>query len=243
MKTTVAATILGIAAIVCMVILGKSYTYKYTSTETISVTGLAEKNFTSDQIVWSGSYSRKMSDLKSAYQLLKQDEMEIRNYLKQQGVSEQEAIFSAVNIEREFDTKFDSEGKQAGIVFSGYNLRQSVTVDSKEIQKIEQLSRKATELIERGIEFNSAAPSYYYSKLSELKIDLLAKASADARSRAETIARNSGSSLGKTRKASMGVFQITGQNSNEDYSYGGVFNTSSKHKTASITVRVEYAVK
>src|SRR5690606_24398673 len=105
------------------------------------------------------------------------------------------------------------------------------------------LSRKATELIERGIEFNSAAPSYYYSKLSELKIDLLAKASADARSRAETIARNSGSSLGKTRKASMGVFQITGQNSNEDYSYGGVFNTSSKHKTASITVRVEYAVK
>jgi len=41
----------------------------------------------------------------------------------------------------------------------------------------------------------------------------------------------------------MGVFQITGQNSNENYSYGGTFNTTSKNKTASITLRTEYAVK
>lgn len=40
----------------------------------------------------------------------------------------------------------------------------------------------------------------------------------------------------------MGVFQITGKNSNEDYSYGGVFNTSSKEKTASITLKVDYQV-
>ena len=59
----------------------------------------------------------------------------------------------------------------------------------------------------------------------------------------ETIAKNSGSSLGGIKKASMGVFQITGQNSNEDYSSGGVFNTSSKNKTASITMKIEYAVK
>jgi len=38
----------------------------------------------------------------------------------------------------------------------------------------------------------------------------------------------------------MGVFQITGKNNNEEYSYGGSFNTSSRLKTASITLRVEY---
>ncbi|RYY46539.1 MAG: DUF541 domain-containing protein, partial [Chitinophagaceae bacterium] len=130
---------------------------------------------------------------------------------------------------------------QIGSDFTGYNLKQSVTVDSKNIEKVERISREVTELIESGIEFNSSAPSYYYTRLSELKIDLLAKATADARLRAETIAKNSGSGLGATRKASMGVFQITGQNSNEDYSYGGVFNTSAKNKTASITVKMEYA--
>jgi len=70
----------------------------------------------------------------------------------------------------------------------------------------------------------------------------LAKASADARKRAEIIADNSKSSVAKVKKASMGVFQITGQNSNEDFSYGGAFNTASREKTASITIRMEYQV-
>jgi uncharacterized protein len=41
----------------------------------------------------------------------------------------------------------------------------------------------------------------------------------------------------------MGVFQITGRNTNEDYSYGGAFNTTSKEKTASITLKVDYQVR
>jgi hypothetical protein len=242
MKNYIGAIIIALAAIVCFYMLGNAYKYKFTSTETVSVTGLAEKDFTSDQIVWKGSYSRKMMDLKSAYSLLKEDEGKIRNYLKAKGVADAEMVFSAVSIDKDFTTKFDGEGKQIGSEFTGYNLRQSVTVDSKDIDKVEKISREVTELIESGIEFNSAPPSYFYTKLSELKVDLLAKASADARQRAETIAKNSGSGLGKTRNAAMGVFQITGQNSNEDYSYGGVFNTTSRNKTASITIRMEFAI-
>ena len=66
--------------------------------------------------------------------------------------------------------------------------------------------------MEKGIELNSNAPEYYYTKLNELKIDLLAKASADARVRAKTIAENSNASLSGIKKANMGVFQITGKN-------------------------------
>ncbi len=152
-------------------------------------------------------------------------------------------VFSAINIDKEFNTRYDENGKQIGNDFTGYNLKQKVIVDSKNIDKVEKISREITELIQTGIELNSTAPSYYYTKLSELKIDLLAKASADAKLRGETIAKNAGSSLGKIKKATMGVFQITGQNSNEDYSYGGVFNTSSKNKTASITMKIDFAVE
>jgi hypothetical protein len=73
-------------------------------------------------------------------------------------------------------------------------------------------------------------------------MDLLAKASADGKQRAEIIAKNAGSSLGKLKKATLGVFQITGKNSDEDYTYGGAFNTSSLNKTGSITIRMEFAV-
>jgi uncharacterized protein len=242
MRTIAAITIGSIAFILAFLLVANAYKFKFNSLENITVTGSAEKDFVSDQIVWTGSYTRKAMDLKSAYALLKQDEAQIRNYLSAKGLPPNGVVFSAINIDKEFSPRFDENGRQTGNEFSGYSLRQNVTVDSREIEKVEKISREVTELIETGIEFNSSSPSYYYSKLSELKIDLLAKASADARLRAETIAKNAGGSLGQIRKATMGVFQITGQNSNEEYSYGGVFNTSSKHKTATITMKVDFAV-
>lgn len=243
MKNYVSPIAIAIAIIAGVLLLANAYKYKYKATETITVTGLAEKDFISDQIVWTGNYSRKTMDLKSAYSQLKEDESKIRNYLKGKGVTDAEMVFSAVSIDKEFSSRYDENGRITGSEFNGYNLKQDVTVESKDIEKVEKISREITELIESGIEFNSSSPSYYYTKLSELKIDLLAKASADAKQRAETIAKNSGSRLGNIKKATMGVFQITGQNSNEDYSYGGAFNTSSKNKTASITIRIDYAVK
>lgn len=242
MKNYITPLIIALAIIAGVFVLGNAYKYKFKTNETISVTGLAETNFVSDQIVWTGNYSRKTMDLRSAYSQLKEDEKKIRGYLKNKGVGDNEMVFSAVSIDKEFSSRYDDNGRMTGSEFTGYNLRQTVTVDSKDIEKVEKISREVTELIESGIEFNSSSPSYYYTKLSELKIDLLAKASADAKTRAETIAKNSGSSLGSIKKATMGVFQITGQNSDEDYSYGGAFNTSSKNKTASITIRIDYAV-
>ncbi|HPG11679.1 MAG TPA: SIMPL domain-containing protein [Chitinophagaceae bacterium] len=243
MKNYIAPLIIAIGVVLAFWLVAGAYKYKYKAAETITVTGLAEKDFTSDQIVWKGNYSRKTMDLKTAYAQLKADEGKIKAYLKSKGVADTEMVFSAVTIDKDFRYLYDANGRNTGTEFTGYNLKQNVTVDSREIEKVEKISREVTELIESGIEFNSSSPSYYYSKLSELKVDLLANASADAKERASTIAKNSGSGLSKIKKATMGVFQITGKNSDEDYTYGGVFNTSSKNKTASITVRIEYAVK
>ena len=128
-------------------------------------------------------------------------------------------------------------------VFNGYSLRQRVKIESRDIEKVENISRQVTELIETGIEFNSIPPSYYYTKLADLKMNLLAQASADAMQRAQTIAESANSKLDKLKKSSMGVFQITGRNSNEEFSYGGSYNTSERNKTASITIRMEYGVE
>ena len=243
MKNNVKFIIAASTIIISALILSNAYKYKFKQSETITVTGLAEKDFLSDQIVWSGSYSRKSMDLKAAYSILKQDEKDLKTYFSNKGIKSDEIVFSAIGIEKEFTSRYNQDGNITGNDFSGYKLTQTVTIDSKDLEKVEKISREVTELIEQGIEFNSSSPSYYYSKLSELKIDLLAKASADAKLRAETIAKNSGSSLGVIKNASMGIFQITGKNSNEDYSYGGALNTSSKNKTASITIKIDYAVK
>ena len=124
----------------------------------------------------------------------------------------------------------------------GYQLSQSLEIESADVKKVEELSRSITELMNKGVQFYSETPRYYYTKMADLKIEMIRKATEDARLRAETIATNSGSDLGDLKSANMGVFQITGQNSNEDYSWGGAFNTADKNKTASITMRLLYEV-
>lgn len=234
--------IAGVSVIVASLIFSKGYNHKYKMNETISVTGLSEVDFMSDLIVWGGSFGRTALDLKTAYASLKTDEQEIRSYLNKKGIPDSFIVFSSVSMTKNFNRKFDEHGNEISADFSGFTLVGNVRVESGQIEQVEKMSREITELLEIGIELNSNAPEYYYTKLNALKIDLLAKASADANKRAETIASNSGSSLGKIKKAQMGVFQITGKNSNEDYSFGGSFNTSSKEKTASITLKVDYSI-
>ena len=242
MRNYLAPLIIAIAIILAFFIAASAYKYRFRSAEIITVTGLSEKDFSSDQIVWRGTFSRQGFELKEAYAALKRDEIEIKRYLNAVGIPDSNIVFSSVDVQRAYDTRYDENGRTTGNVFNGYNLTGNVTVDSRNIPVVEKLSREITGLLEKGIELNSIPPSYYYSKLNELKIDLLAKAAQDAQLRAETIAEHSKVDLGNLKKANMGVFQITGKNSNEDYSYGGVFNTSSKEKTASITLKVEYGV-
>ena len=238
----ITAVIIGLAFIIGLFIIGRAYQSRSKAMETIKVTGSAEKDFNSDLVVWKGNYSRKSMDLKSAYAQLKVDENTIRAYLSGKGIQNSEMVFSSININKEFNYRTDENGRSLGQQFSGYNLIQNVRIESQNVDKIDQLSREATELIEKGIEFNSSAPLFYYTKLTEIKMDLLAQSSADGKQRAEIIAKNAGSILGKLRNANLGVFQITGKNTDEDYSYGGTFNTSSRNKTGSITIRMEFAV-
>lgn len=239
-STIITAGIIGLCAIIASAIIGNAYKYRSTTMETIVVTGLAEKDFGSDLIVWNGSYSRKSFDLKEAYSTLKADENAIRSYLLKKGVKPDHMVFSSVMINKEFSQLTNANGQYLSQEFSGYNLTQSVTIESGEVEKVDKISREVGELIQSGIEFNSSAPMFYNTKLKQVKMELLAKASADARARAEAIAENAGSSLGELKKATMGVFQITGKNSNEAYSYGGAFNTSNKYKTGSITIKMEF---
>jgi len=239
----ITAAIIGLAFIIGLFVIGNAYKSRAKSQQSIGVTGSAEKDFVSDLIVWKGSYSRKSMDLKNAYADLKNDENSIRAYLSGKGIPDNEIVFSSVNINKEYNYPTDANGRSIGQEFTGFNLTQTVRIESKDVNKINQLSREATELIQKGIEFNSQAPLFYYTKLTEIKMDLLAKASADGKQRAEIIAKNAGSSLGKLKKATLGVFQITGKNTDEDYTYGGAFNTSSLNKTGSITIKMQFAVE
>lgn len=247
-KNSMNALILGITFLISVIFLGTNY-FNYKSLDTgITVTGSATKNFSSDLIVWRGYFSKKAQTSKEAYKLLKDDASKINEYLLSNGVKEEEIVFSSVSIRENYvtDQVYDEASGEYRYFerFDGYLLSQDVVIESGEVDKIEVISRDITQLIDSGVEFFSSSPEYYYTKLSELKLQMITEATDNARERAEILARNSNSSLGRLVKGNLGVFQITAQNSSEDeYDYMGVFNTSSKNKTALVTVKLQYKTK
>jgi len=241
-KNSLNALLLSIALIISAFLFSNAFQNRNRSSDTISVTGLGKTDFVSDLIVWSGSFSRKSSTLKEAYALLDGDRAKIKSYLMSSGIAEKDIVFSAVNFNKNYETTYNENGTVRQNLFSGFTLSQNVSMQSKEVNKIEEVSRQSSELINSGIEFYSNAPEYYYTKLAELKIKMIAEATKDATSRAKSIAENADAGLGNLKKSDMGVFQIIAQNSSEDYSYGGSFNTNSKNKTATITVKLVFQV-
>ena len=236
------AIIFGISIVLAAYFLGNAYKQRANPPQIISVTGLGNEDFTSDLIVWEGYFSSFNTDLKTAFEELNRDKEIVRTYLVSKGIPAENIIFNSVQTSEQRDNKYE-QGNYIGSVFRGYSLTQAVNIESKDVALIEQVSREITELLNKGVQFNSAPPRYYYTQLADLKIEMISQATEDARLRAEKIAEGAGGQLGDLISAQMGVFQITGQNSDEEYSWSGAYNTSSKHKTASITMRLDYKVR
>lgn len=242
MKQYANALIFGIAIVLASIFLGKAYTNRNKTEGEIRVTGLGKTDFSSDLIVWEGSFGAQDMDLKQAYLTLENYKKTITLYLEKKGINADQLIYSAVQTNQKNKRIYSANGDYIGEEFDGYELTQSVQIESKEVDKIEKVSREITELLNQGVRFYSESPRYYYTKLADLKIEMISKATEDARLRAEKIAEFSGGNLGELVSAKMGIFQITGQNSKESYSWGGTFNTSSREKTASITMKLLYKV-
>ena len=208
----------------------------------IKVTGSSKTDFISDIIVWECTFGTQNMILEDAYDKLDQDKNNIITFLNKNNVPLEDAVFTSIKISEKHENKTDRDGIRFS-EFSGYVLTQNLKIESKAVDEIERLSRDVTTLINKGIEIQSKKPYYFYSKLSDLKINMISKATKDAKLRAEMIAESSASILGKLLKAQMGVFQIIAKNSTENYSWGGRHNKTSKHKTATVTMKLEYAIE
>jgi len=240
-KSVVGILILSVSAIICTIIVAHTVFNRNENLNSINVTGLGKKDFTSDLIVWNGTFSRQAPNLDEAYNLLKNDQQTVYDYLIEKGIPADTFTFSAVDINQQYEYVYDNRG-QSVRKFSGYLLTQRVEIESTEVDKVEKLSREITELINQGLSFNSMPPQYFYTRLADLKLEMIAEATRDATGRAERIAYNARAELGALKSAQMGVFQIIARNSNEDFSWGGTYNTSSKMKTATITMKLKFGV-
>lgn len=207
--------------------------------EQISVTGSATKEIQSDYIVWRGTFSRRDALLKTAYEALKADLGKVKTYLSSKGVLDNDIIVYPVVTTTLY--KKNEKGYDTNDI-EGYKVDQDVEIRSNDVDRVAQVSRESTELIDQGIEFVSPVPQYFYTKLDELKIEMLAKATENAKQRASSMAKSTGNKIGFMRSAKMGVFQITPVTST-DVSDWGENDTTSFDKKVMAVVTVSFAIE
>lgn len=236
------AAIIGLCAIVGLAVLGNAYKFKYRNADTITVTGLGEQEFISDIIVWRGCLTQQSDAVEQGYAQLEANKQKVQQYLKNQGIATDQVVFMFVNVSQISEPIYSS-GQYVGQKNTGYMLRQNFTVESGNVEAVENVSREISSLIAQGVNLESYAPEYFYSGLADLKLSLIETATQDARLRAAKIAQQADAKLAKLSSAKMGVFQITGSNTNEEFSAGGNFDSASKNKKARITMRLEYHLR
>jgi len=229
---------LAIGIIISTVIISNTVTRIKLANQTITVKGYAEKRIKSDLIVWKGFFTVRGSQLTETYALLDRDLSLVKEYLVSKGIAENEIVVSSIRTRTIYGR--DAQGRPTDQV-SGYELEQQVEVRSNQVEKIAAIARESTELINKGVHFQSLEPQYFYTKLSDLKIEMLAAATKDARQRAEQLALNSGSKLGSLRSASMGVLQITRAYSTEVSDYG-IYDVTSLEKDIKAVVTVSFSI-
>ncbi len=232
-------TALAIGLVLSSIILGWSYTQKKSGDEAVTVTGSAKKRIKSDLVVWSAGVSYQSAQLSDAYKQLSENIPRIKKYLVEKGIAENQITVSAISSMTLHGR--DENGNETSEI-NGYKLSQDVEIRSNDVERIAQIAREATELINQGILLESSPPKYYFTKLGELKIEMLGEAAQDAKARAEQIAASTGSEVGKIRSARMGVMQITAADSTDVSDYG-IYDTSTIEKDVTAVVNINFAVE
>ncbi|HSK70406.1 MAG TPA: SIMPL domain-containing protein [Pyrinomonadaceae bacterium] len=234
-----AGVALALGLIISSLIFGWFFAKSRKGDEAITVTGSARKRIKSDLVIWNAAVTYQAPKLADAYRLLSENVPRVKQYLIAKGIPENQITVSSISTTTLRRT--DANGQETSEI-SGYSLRQQLEVRSNDVDKIAQIAREATELINQDILIESNAPQYYYTQLGDLKIEMLGESAKDAKTRAERIASSTGNSIGTVRSAKMGVLQITAADSTEVSDYG-ISDTSSIDKDITAVVNISFAVE
>lgn len=248
LSAVLVALVIGVSLIVCTALTMRAMVQVRGTQSVIRVTGSARKAIKSDLIIWTGSVTARASTLSDAYKSLKTGVSSAQSFLVKGGLPAAEVKTLPITTR----TLYAPLPKNASNDYSetptyrqvmGYELAQPIQVRSEQVELVDKLSRQVTELVGGGVDFESEAPEYWYTKLGEMKVEILADAAKDARARAEQIAANSGCRLGAVRFCRMGVMRVIPAYSTSEPDEMGTLDTTALDKEVVAIVEIAYSVR
>lgn len=184
---------------------------------TVTVKGISEREFGADIVIWPIQFTATGNNLEELYEAINGNTIKISEFLAGKGVAKKEISFTTPSIT---DKSAQQYGNQARAEFR-YTAMQTVTVYSHDIDSVRKVMGELSELGKQGIVFTGgnyqSQTEYLFTRLNEIKPEMIEEATRKAREVAEKFAVDSKSTLGKIRKATQGQFSINSRDKNNPH--------------------------
>lgn len=184
---------------------------------TVTVKGLSEREYPADIVIWPIQFTAASNDLGQLYVSLDQSTEKIQDFLVAQGIARDEISFATPSITDKSANQYGGGNRPE----FRYTAQQTVTVYSRDIVNVRQVMGHLSELGKQGIVITGASyeaqTEYLFTRLNDIKPEMVEEATRKAREVAEKFAEDSQSSLGKIKRASQGQFSIRARDTNNPH--------------------------
>ena len=198
---------IGISIVMAAVILAVGLANIITPERSVSVRGLAEREVDADLAVWNMSFSMGENSLETMQKSILEKTEVIKKYLIKHGLEESDFTVKPAAIT---DNSLNSYMDQTKITYK-FVAQQTILVRSGKIEAVKSANADSLELVSAGIAVSQdydSKVSYEFTKLNDIKPEMIAEATKNARTAAEQFAHDSNSKVGKIKKATQGLFTI-----------------------------------
>lgn len=228
------AYILSTGFIASALVFGIFFTAAKQSDRSIRVIGQGTKNIMSDTAKWNINISKNtgIANQSDGALLIQNDLIKIRKFLSSKKIEDKDIFVEPVS-------SYANYGNNG---ITGYTFNQKISVRSNDVPKIENTALDVDSMKNAGIFLQNSTIEYFVSNLPEMKAEMLALATVDAKARAEEIAKSTGNKVCGLISAKSGIFQIR-QPLSTDVSDYGIYDTSSREKEIAVTVSAVFKIK
>jgi hypothetical protein len=201
---------------------------------TVTVRGVAERNVTADLATWSVDFSHQGTELAPVQGSVDAQARVVRAFFQRAGFRPDEISDSDVSLTREHPR----EGESGPDTLT---VRRTIQLRTNDVMKARAAYARQAELLRDGVELSGTSINYAFTKLNDVKPQMIAEADQNARRSAEQFARDSGASVGRIKSASQGYFSI-GARDGEECDDCGSSGGGSPFKKVRVVTTVDYDI-
>jgi len=175
---------------------------------TVTVKGLSEREAKADLGFWPIRFVATGPTLEGARAQLVTFEGAVKAFLTAKDFAETDWTVQNIQAEDRM-AGYNAQGTPGDTRFV---LTEDILVRSGDVQKLSLAARSVGDLLKSGVVLSSdsynAGPSFIFTKISDLKGDMLTEATKRAREAAETFAAESGAKVGDIQTANQGIVEV-----------------------------------